>query len=157
MSGINNNKDKESLPEIPIPVLNDPKPAPDRDQVVSAFKASIALSNLLGANSVTTLEPTRDFSTMKKSPCAKESFIDGAALGLGVGLLKAMRSGVGRSAANWGFGAFVLMTVGTWEYCHFKIRQKRQIMASGQMPVVSTIDLDAAKRREAIAARQRDV
>ena len=105
--------------------------------------------------------------------------------------------GVGRPAANWGFGAFILMTVGTWqvferisvrlmfsryldvarrlangwnadiffathfyiyrEYCHFKIRQKRQIMASGQMPVVSTIDLDAAKRREAIAARQRDV
>ncbi|KAF8936880.1 hypothetical protein EDD21DRAFT_361863 [Dissophora ornata] len=142
MSGINNNKGHEPLPDIPLPVLNDPKPAPDKDQVVSAFK---------------TLEPTRDLSTMAKSPCAKESFIDGAAVGLGVGLLKAMKSGVGRPAANWGFGAFVLMTVGTWEYCHFKIRQKRQIMATGQMPVVSTIDVDAAKRREAIAARQRDV
>lgn len=30
-------------------------------------------------------------------------------------------------------------------------------MASGQMPVVNTLDVDAAKRREAIAARQRDV
>ncbi|KAF9155469.1 hypothetical protein BG015_009757 [Linnemannia schmuckeri] len=142
MAGVNNNKDKEPLPEIPLPLLNDPRPAPDTDQVVSAFK---------------TLEPTRDFSTMRKSPCAKESFIDGAALGLGVGLLKAMRSGPNRSAANWGFGAFVLMTVGTWEYCHFKIRERRQLMASGQMPVVNTLDVDAAKRREAIAARQRDV
>ncbi|KAF9130223.1 hypothetical protein BGW39_003317 [Mortierella sp. 14UC] len=142
MTGINNNKDKEPLPEIPMPLLNDPKPAPDADQVVSAFK---------------TLEPTRDFSTMKKSPCAKESFVDGAAMGLGVGLLKAMRSGANRSAANWGFGAFVLMTVGTWEYCHFKIRERRQLMASGQVPVVNTMDIDAAKKREVIAARQRDV
>ncbi|GJJ77609.1 cytochrome c oxidase assembly protein subunit 20 [Entomortierella parvispora] len=141
MSGINNNPTKEPLPEIPTPLLNDPRPAPDKDQVVSAFK---------------TLEPTRDFSTMTKSPCAKESFIDGAAMGLGVGLLKAMKSGPGRSAANWGFGAFVLMTVGTWEYCHFKIRQKRQLMASGHSPVVSTVDLDAAKLKAAIAARQRD-
>lgn len=30
---------------------------------------------------------------MRKSPCAKESFVDGAALGLGAGLLKGMRSG----------------------------------------------------------------
>ncbi|KAG0020105.1 hypothetical protein BGZ81_009466 [Podila clonocystis] len=142
MSGANNNPSKESLPNIPEPVLNDPKPAPDRDQVVSAFKS---------------LEPTRDFSSMTKSPCAKESFIDGAAFGLGVGLLKALRSGAGRSAANWGFGGFVLVTIGTWEYCHYMIRQKRQIMASGQMPVVNTLDVDAAKRREAIAARQRDV
>ncbi|KAF9085019.1 hypothetical protein BGX29_004473 [Mortierella sp. GBA35] len=142
MAGVNNNKDKESLPEIPMPLLNDPRPVPDSDQVVSAFK---------------TLEPTRDFSTMRKSPCAKESFIDGAALGLGVGLLKAMRSGANRSAANWGFGAFVLMTVGTWEYCHYKIRERRQMMASGQMPVVNTLDVDAAKKRDAIAARQRDV
>ncbi|KAF9933095.1 hypothetical protein FBU30_006596 [Linnemannia zychae] len=142
MTGVDNNPGKEPLPEIPVPLLNDPRPPPDADQVVSAFK---------------TLEPTRDFSTMTKSPCAKESFIDGAVLGLGVGLLKAMRSGANRSAANWGFGAFVLMTVGTWEYCHFKIREKRQLMASGQMPVVNTVDLDAAKRREAIAARQRDV
>ncbi|KAI1318825.1 hypothetical protein EDD11_005671 [Mortierella claussenii] len=141
MSETNSNSGKEHLPEIPVPVLNDPRPAPDRDQVVSAFK---------------TFEPARDFSTMVKSPCAKESFVDGAALGLGVGLLKAMRSGAGRPAINWGFGAFVIMTIGTWEYCHFKIRQKRQLMATGQMPVVSTIDLDAAKRREAIAARRRD-
>ncbi|KAG0302777.1 hypothetical protein BGZ98_007226 [Dissophora globulifera] len=77
-AGINNNKEQEPLPDIPAPVLNDPRAAPDRDQVVSAFK---------------TLEPTRDISTMAKSPCAKESFIDGAALGVGVGLLKAMRSG----------------------------------------------------------------
>ncbi|KAF9979398.1 hypothetical protein BGZ65_006639 [Modicella reniformis] len=150
MPGINNNKDKdkdkdkdkEPLPEIPIPVLNDPKPAPDRDQVVSAFK---------------TLEPSRDLSMMTRSPCAKEAFVDGAAFGFGAGLLKAMKSGVGRPAANWGFGAFVLASIGTWEYCHYKLRQKRQLMATGQMPVVSTIDVDAAKRREAIAARQRDV
>ncbi|KAF8985169.1 hypothetical protein BGZ46_005715 [Entomortierella lignicola] len=142
MSGINNNDGKEPLPEIPLPVLNDPRAPPDKDQVVSAFK---------------TLEPKRDLATMAKSPCAKESFVDGAALGLGVGLLKAMRSGFGRPAANWGFGAFLLTTVGTWEYCHYKIRQKRQMMASGQMPVVSTVDLDAEKRREAIAARQKDV
>ncbi|KAF9318064.1 hypothetical protein BG000_006241 [Podila horticola] len=142
MSGANNNPTKECLPDIPEPVLNDPRPAPDKDQVVSAFK---------------TLEPTRNFSSMTKSPCAKESFIDGAAFGLGVGLLKALRSGAGRSAANWGFGGFVLVTIGTWEYCHYMIRQKRQIMASGQMPVVNTLDIDAAKRREAIAARQRDV
>ncbi|KAF9362320.1 hypothetical protein BGX34_006408 [Mortierella sp. NVP85] len=142
MAGINNNKDKEPLPEIPLPVLNDPRPAPDKDQVVSAFK---------------TLEPSRDLMTMAKSPCAKEAFIDGAALGLGAGLLKGMKSGIGRSAANWGFGVFVLGTIGTWEYCHYKLRQKRQLMATGQMPVVSTIDVDAAKRREAIAARQRDV
>ncbi|KAG0005107.1 hypothetical protein BGZ80_008797 [Entomortierella chlamydospora] len=142
MSGNNNNNGKEPLPEIPLPILNDPRPAPDKDQVVSAFK---------------TLEPARDLSTMAKSPCAKESFVDGAALGLGVGLLKAMRSGAGRSAANWGFGAFLLTTIGTWEYCHYKIRQKRQIMASGQMPIVSTIDMDSAKKREAIAARQKDV
>jgi hypothetical protein len=38
MAGINNNKDKEPLPEIPMPLLNDPRPAPDSDQVVSAFK-----------------------------------------------------------------------------------------------------------------------
>ncbi|KAG0208106.1 hypothetical protein BGX28_000862 [Mortierella sp. GBA30] len=142
MARVNNNKQHEPLPDIPTPLLNDPRPAPDRDQVVSAFK---------------TLEPTRDFSTMSKSPCAKESFVDGAAVGLGVGLLKAMRSAPARSAANWGFGAFVLMTVGTWEYCHFKIRQKRQLMATGQMPVVSTVDMDAAKRREAVAARQNNV
>ncbi|KAF9389391.1 hypothetical protein CPB97_011498 [Podila verticillata] len=142
MSGVNNNPGKVPLPDIPEPVLNDPRPAPDRDQVVSAFK---------------TLEPTRNFSSMRKSPCAKESFIDGAAFGLGVGLLKAMRSGAGRSAVNWGIGGFFLATIGTWEYCHYMIRQKRQIMASGQMPVVNTLDVDAAKRREAIAARQRDV
>ncbi|KAF9938798.1 hypothetical protein BGZ67_010348 [Mortierella alpina] len=143
MSGVNNNNTQEPLPEIPTPVLNDPRPQPDRDQVVSAFK---------------TLEPTRDFTTMTKSPCTKESFVDGAAVGLGIGLMKALRSGgPTRSAANWGFGAFVLMTVGTWEYCHYKIRQKRQLMASGQMPVVNTIDVDAAKRREAIAARQNNV
>ncbi|KAG0053474.1 hypothetical protein BGZ83_001018 [Gryganskiella cystojenkinii] len=142
MSGINNNPTKEPLPEIPVPLLNDPRPAPDKDQVVSAFK---------------TLEPTRDFSTMTKSPCAKESFIDGAALGLGAGLLRAMKAGPGRSAANWGFGTFVVMTIGTWEYCHYRIRQKRQMMASGQMPVVSTLD-DVAKKRAAIAAaaNQRD-
>ncbi|KAF9908473.1 hypothetical protein BX616_000145, partial [Lobosporangium transversale] len=141
MAGVNNNHGKEPLPEIPVPILNDPRPAPDRDQVVSAFK---------------TLEPTRDFSSMRKSPCAKESFVDGIAVGFGVGLLKTMKSGFGKSAANWGFGAFVLMTIGTWEYCHYKIHQRRQLMATGQMPVVSTVDLDAAKRREAIAARQKD-
>ncbi|KAF9434615.1 hypothetical protein BGZ76_007729 [Entomortierella beljakovae] len=141
MSGNNENKKREDLPEIPLPVLNDPRPAPDRDQVISAFK---------------TLEPSRDFSAMTKSPCTKESFIDGAAIGVGVGLLKVLRSGAGRSAFNWGFGAFLFTTIGTWEYCHFKIRQKRQIMASGQMPVVDTIDMDAAKRRAAIAARQRE-
>ncbi|KAG0029483.1 hypothetical protein BGZ82_007946 [Podila clonocystis] len=155
MSGANNNPSKESLPDIPEPVLNDPKPAPDRDQVVSAFKVrGLGVSKNIERVS---LEPTRNFSSMTKSPCAKESFIDGAAFGLGVGLLKALRSGAGRSAANWGFGGFVLVTIGTWEYCHYMIRQKRQIMASGQMPVVNTLDVDAAKRREAIAARQRDV
>jgi hypothetical protein len=30
-------------------------------------------------------------------------------------------------------------------------------MAAGQVPIISTIDVDAAKKREAIAARQRDV
>ncbi|KAF9579944.1 hypothetical protein BGW38_003590 [Lunasporangiospora selenospora] len=142
MSGANNNPDKDALPEIPIPILNDPRPAPDKDQVVAAFK---------------TLEPGRNFSTMRKSPCAKESFIDGAAVGLGLGLMRAMKTGAGRSAANWAFGGFVVMTIGTWEYCHYKIRQKRQLMSTGQMPVVNTIDVDAAKKREAIAARQRDV
>ncbi|KAF9427305.1 hypothetical protein BGZ94_005161 [Podila epigama] len=78
MSGVNNNPEKEPLPTIPEPVLNDPRSAPDRDQVVSAFKS---------------LDPTRDFSSMTKSPCTKESFIDGAAVGLGVGLLKALKSG----------------------------------------------------------------
>lgn len=41
MSGVNNNPGKVPLPDIPEPVLNDPRPAPDRDQVVSAFKVRI--------------------------------------------------------------------------------------------------------------------
>lgn len=42
MSEVNNNTTKECLPDIPEPVLNDPRPAPDRDQVVSAFKVSVS-------------------------------------------------------------------------------------------------------------------
>jgi hypothetical protein len=42
MAGVNNNQDKkEPLPEIPLPLLNDPRPAPDTDQVVSAFKVRL--------------------------------------------------------------------------------------------------------------------
>ncbi|KAG0259337.1 hypothetical protein DFQ27_004108 [Actinomortierella ambigua] len=139
---VSNNPNQEEHPPTPIPVLNDPRPAPDSEDVVKAFKS---------------LSFGRDFSSMKKSPCTKEAFFDGAIFGAGVGMFKAMRSGLGRPAFNWALGGFVLMTVGTWEYCYYMVRQKRQLMSTGQMPVVSTVDMDATRRKEAIAARQREV
>lgn len=57
MAGINNNKDKEPLPEIPLPVLNDPRPAPDGDQVVSAFKVRHNTQSRVEADGTLTFKP----------------------------------------------------------------------------------------------------
>jgi hypothetical protein len=49
---------------------------------------------------------------MTKSPCAKEAFFDGAALGLGAGLLKGLRSG--KAFYFWTMDWFCFAILSNW-------------------------------------------
>ncbi|CAG8523767.1 8592_t:CDS:2 [Acaulospora morrowiae] len=101
-----------------------------------------------------------DFKNIAKMPCARQSFLYGIGGGTTVGFLRFIQKGKFRkiidntgderveqnkrnfydynvgnvfSATNWAVGSFCLISVGIWEYCHFRrVNQRQKIKAITQ-------------------------
>lgn len=62
-------------------------------------------------------------------PCARNSLLLGIASGVTAGLLRLYRSrGFIRTAGNWGFGTFAVVSISSWELCRLQRRKSQEAL-----------------------------
>ncbi|KAL1676621.1 hypothetical protein EV122DRAFT_215978 [Schizophyllum commune] len=87
---------------------------------------------------------------LEKIPCARNSLLSGLASAVGFGTLRGI-SGGPLVAANWAFGSFMMVSMGTWWMCWRKFEQEKE-----QVRLVMEANGRRAQR-EAEAARRGSV
>lgn len=62
---------------------------------------------------------------MTSIPCARTSLLSGIASGLGIGIVRGLSAGA-LTAGNWGVGAFLVVSLGTFQMCQNKMARERE-------------------------------
>ncbi|KAJ1859628.1 hypothetical protein H4R99_006358 [Coemansia sp. RSA 1722] len=64
-------------------------------------------------------------NVLHEEPCAREGLLYGIGTGLGVGLLRFIRTGRGINAGNWAVGTFAAVAVAAKHLCHYQQMHQR--------------------------------
>lgn len=62
---------------------------------------------------------------LSKIPCFRESFLNGIASGVGVGIVAFMKTSKPMLAQHIGFGTFTISTLVYWSYCRWQWSKQR--------------------------------
>ncbi|KAL4716381.1 hypothetical protein ACJJTC_006743 [Scirpophaga incertulas] len=62
---------------------------------------------------------------VSKIPCFRESYVNGIATGLGVGLATFLKTSKPMLSQHIGFGTFVITTMVYWSYCRYQWSKQR--------------------------------
>ncbi|KAI9592794.1 hypothetical protein BDF19DRAFT_450132 [Syncephalis fuscata] len=83
-----------------------------------------------------------------KVPCARDSLLYGIGGGIAVGAGRFITSRKALTASNWAVGAFALISIGCWEWCHFQRFRHAQKVG---LVVEKLNQLEERRRREGTA------
>ncbi|KAJ1808868.1 hypothetical protein LPJ56_004559, partial [Coemansia sp. RSA 2599] len=64
-------------------------------------------------------------NVLHEEPCAREGLLYGIGTGLGVGLLRFIRTGRGINAGNWAVGSFAVVAIVAKKLCHYQQKHQR--------------------------------
>ncbi|RKP10827.1 hypothetical protein THASP1DRAFT_21539 [Thamnocephalis sphaerospora] len=80
-----------------------------------------------------------------RTPCGRDSLLYGIGGGTAVGIARFLITRKVLPSANWAVGAFALISIGSWEWCHY---QRIQYAKKMDLVVEKLNQLEEKKRRE---------